>query len=371
MAQAKLFTPFRVGGLELANRIVIAPMCQYSAENGCMTDWHTIHLGQLALSGAALLTIEATAVVPEGRISYADVGLYSDETEAAMKRVLDSVRRWSDMPIAIQLAHAGRKASTDVPWNGGKQIAPDHSNGWQTEAPSGVPYAETENAPTALTKERMAQLRDAFAKAARRSARLGIDAVQIHAAHGYLLHQFLSPLSNRRDDEYGGSLENRMRFPLEVFDAVRAAFPADRSVTVRVSGTDWAEGGWTIEETVEFAKALEARGCSGIHVSSGGLTSAQRIPVGPNYQVPLARAVKQATTMPVIAVGLITDFVQAEAILATGDADLIALARAILYDPRWPWHAAAHFGAAVKAPNQYLRSQPHQFPRLFDMRADD
>ncbi len=371
MAQSKLFTPFQVGKLELANRIVIAPMCQYSAENGCMTDWHTIHLGQLALSGAALLTIEATAVVPEGRISYADVGLYSDETEAAMKRVLDSVRRWSDMPIAIQLAHAGRKASTDLPWKGGKQIAPDHSNGWQTEAPSAVAHSAGENSPTALTKERMAQLREAFAESARRSARLGIDAVQIHAAHGYLLHQFLSPLSNRRDDEYGGSLENRMRFPLEVFDAVRAAFPAEKTVTVRVSGTDWAEGGWSIEETVEFAKALEARGCTAIHVSSGGLTPAQRIPVGPSYQVPLARAVKQATKMPVIAVGLITDFVQAEAILATGDADLIALARAILYDPRWPWHAAAHFGASVKAPNQYLRSQPHQYPKLFDMRAED
>jgi 2,4-dienoyl-CoA reductase-like NADH-dependent reductase (Old Yellow Enzyme family) len=195
--------------------------------------------------------------------------------------------------------------------------------------------------------------------------------VQIHAAHGYLLHQFLSPLSNQRDDEYGGSLENRMRFPLEVFDAVRAAFPAEKSVTVRVSGTDWAEGGWTIEETVAFAQALEARGCGAIHVSSGGLTPAQRIPVGPSYQVPLARAVKQATGMPVIAVGLITDFVQAEAILATGDADIIALARAILYDPHWPWHAAAHFGAAVKAPNQYLRSQPHQYPDLFNVRADD
>ncbi|MET0530107.1 MAG: NADH:flavin oxidoreductase/NADH oxidase [Microvirga sp.] len=371
MAHAKLFTPFRVGGLELANRIVIAPMCQYSAQDGCMTDWHLIHLGQLALSGAALLTIEATAVVPEGRITYADVGLYSDETEAAMRRVLESVRRWSDIPIAIQLAHAGRKASTDVPWKGGKQISPQHPNGWQTEAPSAVPYAAGENAPTALDKERLAQLRDAFAEAARRSARLGIDAVQIHVAHGYLLHQFLSPLSNKREDEYGGSLENRMRFPLEVFDAVRAAFPAEKSVTVRVSGTDWAEGGWTIEETVAFAQALEARGCGAMHVSSGGLTPAQRIPVGPNYQVPLARAVKQATGMPVIAVGLITDFVQAEAILATGDADLIALARAILYDPHWPWHAAAHFGASVKAPNQYLRSQPHQYPDLFNIRADD
>ncbi|WP_134497936.1 NADH:flavin oxidoreductase/NADH oxidase [Microvirga pakistanensis] len=371
MAHAKLFTPFRVGELELANRIVIAPMCQYSAQDGRMTDWHLIHLGQLAFSGAALLTIEATAVVPEGRITYADVGLYSDETEAAMARVLESVRRWSDMPIAIQLAHAGRKASSEVPWKGGHQISPDHANGWQTEAPSAVPYAASDVAPTALDREGLERLRKAFAESARRAARLGIDAVQIHGAHGYLLHEFLSPLSNQRTDEYGGSLENRMRFPLEVFDAVRAAFPAERAVTMRVSGTDWAEGGWTIEETVAFAQALEARGCSGIHVSSGGLTSAQKIPVGPSYQVPLARAVKAATRMPVIAVGLITDYVQAESILATGDADLIALARAILYNPRWPWHAAAHFGASVKAPSQYLRSQPHQYPRLFDLRADD
>jgi len=371
MAPAKLFTPFRVGELELANRIVIAPMCQYSAQDGCMTDWHTIHLGQLALSGAALLTIEATAVVPEGRITYADVGLYSDECEAAMGRVLDSVRRWSDMPIAIQLAHAGRKASTEVPWKGGRQISPDHPNGWQTEAPSAVPFAASDVAPAALDREGLARLRNAFADSARRAARLGIGAIQIHAAHGYLLHEFLSPLSNQRTDEYGGSLENRMRFPLEVYDAIRDAFPAGLPVTVRVSGTDWAEGGWDIEGTIAFAQALEARGCDAIHISSGGLTPAQQIPVGPSYQVPLARAVKQATRMPVVAVGLITDYVQAEAILATGDADLIALARAILYNPHWPWHAAAHFGASVKAPNQYLRSQPHQYPRLFDVRADD
>jgi 2,4-dienoyl-CoA reductase-like NADH-dependent reductase (Old Yellow Enzyme family) len=371
MTHAKLFTPLRVGELELSNRIVIAPMCQYSAVNGCMNDWHLIHLGQLALSGAALLTIEATAVLPEGRITYADVGLYSDECEAAMGRVLEGIRRWSGMPIAIQLGHAGRKASTEVPWKGGRQIPPDHHNGWQTEAPSAVPHEADETPPTALDKDGLTRIRDAFADAARRAARLGIGAVQVHAAHGYLLHQFLSPLSNRREDEYGGSLENRMRFPLEVFEAVRAAFPAGRAVTVRVSGTDWAEGGWSIEETVAFAQALEARGCSAIHVSSGGLAPAQRIPVGPSYQVPLARAVKAATTMPVIAVGLITEYEQAEAIVSTGDADLIALARAIIYDPRWPWHAAAHFGASIRAPNQYLRSQPRQFPRLFDVRADD
>jgi 2,4-dienoyl-CoA reductase-like NADH-dependent reductase (Old Yellow Enzyme family) len=367
MSTPALFTPVKVGDLSLENRIVIAPMCQYSASDGCMTDWHQIHLGHLALSGAALLTIEATAVVPEGRITYADVGLWSDETEAAMARVLESVRRWSPMPIAIQLAHAGRKASTEVPWKGGAQISPSDPNGWLTEAPSALPFEDGQVAPTALSRDDLVRLRDAFAEAARRAARLGIDAVQLHGAHGYLMHQFLSPLSNRRDDEYGGSLENRMRWPLEVFDAVRAAFPADRAVTMRVSGTDWADGGWDVEQTVAFAKALEARGCAAIHVSSGGLTPAQQIPVGPSYQVPLARDVKQAVAIPVVAVGLITDYEQAEAIIGTGDADMIALARTVLYDPRWPWHAAAHLGARVRAPAQYLRSQPRQYRNLFDL----
>ena len=362
-----LFTPFRVGALELRNRIVIAPMCQYSAVNGCMTDWHVIHLGHLALSGAALLTIEATAVLPEARITYADVGLWNDATEAAIARTLESIRRWSDIPIAVQLAHAGRKASTEVPWKGGAQVPPDHPNGWQTFAPSAIPFEAGQQPPVALDRDDLTRVREAFAAAAQRAARLGVDAVQLHCAHGYLLHEFLSPLSNRRDDEYGGSPENRMRFPLEVFDAVRAAFPADLAVSMRVSGTDWADGGWDIDQTIAFARALEARGCAAMHVSSGGLTPAQQIPVGPSYQVPLARAVKKATRMPVIAVGLITEFEQAEAVVGTGDADLIALARTILYNPRWPWHAAAHFGAQVKAPDQYLRSQPRQYPDLFDI----
>ena len=363
---SKLFSPLEVGNLKLANRIVIAPMCQYSAEDGCMTDWHTIHLGHLALSGAALLTIEATGVTPEGRISYGDTGLWSDETEVAMSKVLESVRRWSDMPIAIQLGHAGRKASTDKPWFGGAQIAPGQENGWQTVAPSPIPFAEGENPPQELDRAGLDRVRRAFADAAVRAARLDLAAVQIHAAHGYLLHQFLSPLSNRRTDEYGGSLGNRMRFPLEVFDAVRAAFPADRSVTVRLSATDWVEGGWDIEQSIEFSKALKARGCAAIHVSSGGLHPAQKIPVGPSYQVPLARAIKQAVDIPVVAVGMITEFEQAEAIVGTGDADLVALARGILFDPRWPWHAAAELGGKVKAPPQYLRSQPRQHRELFD-----
>jgi 2,4-dienoyl-CoA reductase-like NADH-dependent reductase (Old Yellow Enzyme family) len=366
VAQSALFTPFRVQNLDLANRIVIAPMCQYSAEDGCMTDWHLIHLGHLALSGAALLTIEATAVLPEGRITYGDVGLYNDETEAALARTLEGVRRWSDMPIAIQLAHAGRKASSEVPWKGGAQIPPGTPNGWQTVAPSAVPFSEGQNAPLALDRDGLAQVRDAFAAAAVRAARLGLDAVQIHGAHGYLLHEFLSPLSNRREDEYGGSLENRMRFPLEVFEAVRGAFPAGKPVTMRVSGMDWVEGGWDIEQTVAFAERLQALGCDAIHVSSGGLSPAQQIPVAPGYQVPLARAVKAVVRVPVIAVGLISSYEHAEAIVATGDADLVALARAMLYDPRWPWHAAAELGGKVRAPSQYLRSEPRRARGLFE-----
>jgi 2,4-dienoyl-CoA reductase-like NADH-dependent reductase (Old Yellow Enzyme family) len=359
-----LFEPIRVGSLELANRIVIAPMCQYSAEDGAMTDWHLIHLGQLAQSGAALLTIEATAVVPEGRISYADVGLWDDRTESAMASTIERIRRWSDMPIAVQLGHAGRKASTDVPWKGGAQLAPADPLGWQTVAPSAVPFLDGQVAPHALDRAGMAHVRDAFAAAAVRAARIGIDAIQLHGAHGYLLHQFLSPLSNRRADEYGGSLENRMRFPLEVFDAVRQAVP-DLPVSVRVSGTDWVPGGWDAEQTVAFAQALDAVGCDAIHVSSGGLSAEQSIPVGPSYQVPLARAVKQNVRMPVVAVGLITGFEQAEAIIATGDADLVALARTVLYDPRWPWHAAAELGGRVRVAPQYLRSQPRQHRDLF------
>jgi 2,4-dienoyl-CoA reductase-like NADH-dependent reductase (Old Yellow Enzyme family) len=361
-----LFTPLKVGGETLRNRIVIAPMCQYSADGaGNATDWHVIHLGNLALSGAALLMIEATAVTVEGRISPDDLGLWNDDNEAALARVLASVRRYSDMPIGIQLAHAGRKASTRVPWEGGAQIGPDEPTGWQIVAPSALAFAGGENPPMALDQAGLDRIRNGFVAAAERAERLGLDAIQLHGAHGYLLHQFLSPLSNRRDDEYGGSLENRMRFPLEVFDAVRAAFPRRKPVSLRVSATDWADGGWDLEQTIVLAQALEARGCDAIHVSSGGLTPAQKIPIGPSYQVPLARAIKAAVGIPVIAVGLITGFEQAEAIVGTGDADAIALARGILYDPRWPWHAAAHFGATVKAANQYLRCQPRQHPNLF------
>jgi 2,4-dienoyl-CoA reductase-like NADH-dependent reductase (Old Yellow Enzyme family) len=366
----RLFEPYQLGALKLENRIVIAPMCQYSAVDGCMTDWHLIHLGHLALSGAALLTIEATAVSPEGRITYADVGLYSDANERSISGTIESIRRHSPIPIGIQLAHAGRKASTEVPWLGGDQISPGAPNGWPTVAPSALPFADGQHAPVALRNSEMVRIRDAFVNSARRAVRLQLQFVQLHAAHGYLLHQFLSPISNKREDDYGGSLPNRMRYPLEVFDAVRQSVPQHVPVSVRVSGTDWIDGGWRIEDTVAFCQALEQRGCSAVHISSGGLAPEQKIPVGPSYQVPLARAVKQATHMPVVAVGLITGFEQAEAIVSTGDADFVALARGILYDPRWPWHAAAYLGARVRAPKQYLRSQPHEHRLLFEAEAE-
>ncbi|MFJ3487818.1 NADH:flavin oxidoreductase/NADH oxidase [Pseudomonas sp. NPDC090202] len=365
MSKAHLFTPLHIGDLQLVNRIIVAPMSQYSATDGCMNDWHLIHLGSLAMSGAALLTTEAVAVCPEGRITYADPGLYSDTTEAAMKRVLDGIRRWSPMPFAVQLSHAGRKASTEVPWKPKTQFAPGTLNGWQTEAPSAIPHGEGELPPVELDKPGLARVLQAFVDATVRADRIGFDLIQMHAAHGYLLHQFLSPLSNQRSDEYGGSLENRMRFPLEVFDAIRAVLPRHKPVTVRVSATDWMAGGWTLYETITFAQALAERGCAAINVSSGGTHPAQQIPVTPGYQVPLAREIKAAVKIPVIAVGLITAPEHAEGIIGTGDADCIALARTLLYDPRWPWHAAAALGAHVRAPAQYMRCQPRVFKELF------
>ncbi|USX19749.1 NADH:flavin oxidoreductase/NADH oxidase [Oxalobacteraceae bacterium OTU3REALA1] len=361
---SKLFSSFKIGPLELPNRIVIAPMCQYSAEQGSATDWHLIHLGNLALSGAGLLILEATAVSSEARISAADLGLYSDENEQALARVLEAVRKHSDMPVGIQLGHAGRKASCAAPWDGGAQVAADQG-GWTTEAPSAVPYADTDRPPVALDNTGLARVREAFAQTARRAARLGLDMVEVHAAHGYLLHQFLSPLSNQRTDQYGGSLENRMRFPLEVFDAVREAFPADKPVGVRISATDWVEGGWDLPQSVAFSEALAGRGSAYVHVSSGGLSALQKIDVGPGYQLPFAHEIKRQVEVPVIGVGMITTPEQAETAIRDGSADLVALARGILYDPRWPWHAAATLGAQVKAPKQYWRSQPSAYKNLF------
>ncbi len=362
---SRLFTPFQIGQLHLANRIVVAPMCQYSAVDGSASDWHLIHLGHMALSGAGLLISEATAVAAEARISPEDLGLYSDANEAAFGTVLQSIRRHSPIRVAMQLAHAGRKASTQSPWKGGAQIRAADVQGWAAVAPSAVPHSPGDDAPLALDRAGLARVREQFAAAARRAARLGVNGIEIHGAHGYLLHEFLSPIANRRSDEYGGSLENRMRFPLEVFDAVRAAFPERSPVWIRISASDWMPDAWDIDEAVVFSRALEAHGCAAIHVSSGGMSPAQQIPLAPNYQVPFARRIKAEVGIPTIAVGLITEPAQAEAILTAGHADAIALARAMLYDPRWPWHAAAALGAQAWAPKQYWRCQPRQLPNLF------
>lgn len=364
MTASSLFQPIRLADLALANRIVVAPMCQYSAKSGEAGAWHQMHLGQMAVSGAGLVILEATAVAPEGRISAADLGLYSDETAKALGDVLAAVRAWSPTPLGVQLSHAGRKASVHPPWTGGAQL-PLAEGGWRTLAPSPLAFRHDRTTPLSLDADGLARVRAQFVAAARRAAILGLDLIEIHAAHGYLLHQFLSPLANQRDDAYGGSLENRMRLPLEVFEAVREAFPAGRPVGVRLSATDWVAGGWDLEQTLALAQALAARGADYLHISSGGLSPDQAIAPYPGYQVPFARAVRQVVDIPVIAVGLITEPEHADAIIGVGDADLVGLARAMLYDPRWPWHAAARLGASVHVPSQYLRCQPRRFPDLF------
>ncbi len=361
---SKLFEPITLGELTLENRIVIAPMCQYSSDEGKATAWHHAHLGQLSFSGAGLLILEATAVEAAGRISAEDLGLWDDATEAAMKDLITGLRANSKMPLGLQLGHAGRKASCAAPWNGGAQI-PTSAGGWQTVAPSAIAFTEGTEAPEAMSLARIDELKKAYVETVRRADRLGLDLLELHGAHGYLLHQFLSPLSNQRTDQYGGSLENRMRLLLEIFQEIRAEFPAEKPIGVRISATDWVEGGWDLEQSIELAKALDKLGCSYIHVSSGGLSPQQKIAVGPNYQVPFADGIKRYVNMPVIAVGLITEPEQAEAIIGTGQADMIALARGILYNPRWPWHAAAKLGAKVSAPKQYWRSEPHGLKGLF------
>jgi 2,4-dienoyl-CoA reductase-like NADH-dependent reductase (Old Yellow Enzyme family) len=359
-----LFSPVTLGPRTLANRIVIAPMCQYSAIDGHPTSWHVMHLGHLAVSGAGALTIEATAVTPQGRISPADLGLWSQPHEDSLRRTLTAVRACASIPIIVQLAHAGRKASTAKPWEGGAQIPPDQG-GWVPEAPSAIPYAPGEIAPRALDAAGLDRIEQAFADAAKRADALELAGVEIHCAHGYLLHQFLSPLSNHRADDYGGSLENRMRFPLRIVKAVRAALPKRRILGVRISATDWVNGGWDLADSIAFAHEIKNLGCDSIHVSSGGLSPDQRIPVAPGYQVPFAARIRKETGLPTIAVGLITDPAQAETIISTGQADMVALARGMLYDPRWPWHAAAALGDQVDAPDQYLRCQPHGLDGLF------
>jgi 2,4-dienoyl-CoA reductase-like NADH-dependent reductase (Old Yellow Enzyme family) len=333
-------------------------MCQYSAVDGRATDWHTIHWGQLLQSGAGMFTVEATAVSAIGRITYGCLGLYDDSCEQALgERMAIARANAPAIAVALQLAHAGRKGSSHVPWEGG-QLIPGDEGGWTPLAPSAIAMRDDEPAPKPIDAATLLQIKLEFADAAGRAERIGIDALELHMAHGYLLNEFLSPLSNQREDAYGGSFDRRIRFPLEVFDVVRKVWPQDKPLGVRISATDWVDGGWTIEDSIALVQRLQAAGCDWIDVSSGGISPAQKITLGPGYQVPLARAIRAATSMPTMTVGLITDARQADAIVKSNDADLVAMARAILWDPRWPWHAAATLGAQIEAPQQYWRSAP-------------
>lgn len=362
-----LFSPLHLsspqGGLTLPNRLVVAPMCQYSAFDGCATDYHLAHWTNLLNSGAGLFTIEATAVSPEGRITPNCLGLWDDPTEAALADYLERARALAPpTAVCIQLAHAGRKASSAVPWRGG-QLLSREQGGWQTLGPSAVAQLSQETPPQAMTLEDMHRIRDDFVAAALRAERIGVDAIEIHNAHGYLLHEFLSPLANQREDDYGGDFENRIRFPLEVFAAMRAAYKG--VLGVRLSATDWVEGAWDLAQSEVFCQRLKAAGCDFIHVSSGGVSPQQKITLGDGYQVPFARAIRASSGMTTTAVGLITKPEQAEAILQNGDADLVALARAFLYQPRWGWQAAAALGGQVHAFATYWRCMPREAQGIF------
>ena len=348
-----LFRPITLRGLALPNRIVVSPMLQFSGADGCPTDWHLIHLGGLALSGAGLLMIEATAVEPTGRISRECLGLYSDETEAAFRRLLDVLRRYSRIPIGIQLNHSGRKGSMRKPVEGRGSVPPAEG-GWETVAPSSRAFQPDWPAPRALDAAGMAAIVASFASATRRCERLGFDLVEIHAAHGYLLSSFLSPLVNARTDAYGGSPENAMRFPLEVFDAVRTAWPAHKPLGVRFNATDWDPAGIAPADAVAFADALRQRGCDYGDVTTGGNVAAD-IPLGPGYQVPFAAQVRAEARLATMAVGLIRDPAHADNIVASGQADMVAIGRGMLNDPRWPWHAAEDLGGMVDCPAPWLR----------------
>jgi 2,4-dienoyl-CoA reductase-like NADH-dependent reductase (Old Yellow Enzyme family) len=355
-----LFTAFELRGLTLPNRLVVSPMCQYMSENGSANDWHLMHLGQFAMGAAGLVFTEATHVSPVGRISHRCLGLYSDDNEASLKRVVDFCRRQGVAKLGIQLAHSGRKGSVHPPAAGGKSLAAGEDP-WVTLAPSALPFGPGWHTPEALTRDGLSEVKQQFEHATRRAARIGFDLVELHAGHGYLLHEFLSPLANRREDEYGGTARNRMRFPLEVFEAVRAVWPVDRPLGMRVSATDWVEGGWTPQETVAFARELKALGCDFMDVTSGQVDPRQQIPFGPGYNVPFAEKVKTESGMATMAVGMITRARQAEEIVAGGCADLVAIARAMMDDPRFAWHAARELGAeAPYAPN-YMRCHPSQW----------
>ncbi|MSO67820.1 MAG: NADH:flavin oxidoreductase/NADH oxidase [Pseudolabrys sp.] len=352
-----LFSPYRLAGLELANRIVVSPMCQYSADDGCANDWHLMHLGMLANSGAALVVVEATHVERYGRITHGCLGLYSDDNESALARVITQCRRAGTAKLGIQIAHSGRKGSAQKPWDGGGPLKPE-ADPWPTIAASPVPFGENWHMPRMVTEADMARVRDAFVSSFQRALRIGFDEVELHMAHGYLAHGFMSPISNKRTDEYGGSFENRMRFPLSIARAVRAVVPQGVPLGARITGSDWREGGLTADDAVAIAKALKAEGLDFICISSGGVAADIRNPAEPGYNVPVAARVRREAGIPTRTVGLIVTPEHAEQIVAKGQADMVSMARCFLDDPHWGWHAAKALGADVARPVQYARAGP-------------
>ncbi|GAA4390681.1 NADH:flavin oxidoreductase/NADH oxidase [Hymenobacter koreensis] len=353
---ATLFTPLTLRGITFKNRIAVSPMCEYSSEDGFANDWHLVHLGSRAVGGAGLIISEAAAVSPEGRITPDDLGIWKAEHVPFLQRITAFIESQGSV-AGIQLAHAGRKASHASPWKGGAEVPPA-AGGWQTVAPSAVPFTTGETAPLALDAAGIGKVIADFRAAAVRSLEAGFKVIELHAAHGYLLHEFMSPLSNQRTDEYGGSFENRIRLLLEVTAATREVWPAEYPLLVRISATDWTEGGWTVEDSVALAAVLKTRGVDLIDCSTGGNVPAAQIPVGPGYQVPFAERVKKETGMPTGAVGLITTAQEAETIVSQGQADMVLLARELLRDPYFPLHAAHELGVDVQWPDQYLRAKP-------------
>ncbi len=352
---AALFDPITLRSITLKNRIVVSPMCEYSSQDGFANDWHLVHLGTRAVGGAGLVIAEATAVSPEGRITHDDLGIWKDKHIDFLSRITGFIEKQNAVP-GIQLAHAGRKASHHSPWKGGKALQP-HEGSWQTLAPSAVPFKEGDPAPVAMSIQQIKQLVDDFRSAAIRATKAGFKLIEIHAAHGYLLNEFMCQSSNQRDDEYGGSFENRVRIVLEVIDAIREVWSKDLPLFIRISCTEWIAHGWSVEDSIRFVHEIKDKDVDLVDCSSGGNSHAQKIPGAPLYQVPFAEAIKKQTGMKTGAVGLITTAHQAEGILQAGQADLIVLARQLLRDPYFPLHAAKELDVDVKWPDQYLRAK--------------
>jgi 2,4-dienoyl-CoA reductase-like NADH-dependent reductase (Old Yellow Enzyme family) len=353
----KLFSSWTLRSVELRNRICVAPMCQYATPDGVASDWHMVHLGSRAVGGAGLVMVEASAVSPEGRISPRDLGIWTDAQARALAPIVAFMKEQGAV-TAIQIAHAGRKASTQPPFLGGHPIAANTEDGWEPVGPSALPFSHSHTSPHAMVERDLEKVRKDFVAATRRALAAGFQVLELHMAHGYLLHNFLSPISNQRTDTYGGSLENRMRLPLEITDAVRAAWPEHLPLWVRISATDWVRGGWDLEQSVTLSKILKAHGVDVIDCSSGGMTPDAVIPAGPGFQTPFASIIRQKAGIPTVAVGLITEAIQAEHILVTEQADGVALARELLRNPYWPLHAAGELGVDVAWPEQYDRARP-------------